>query len=133
MTESGTITQDWMRWAGYAVSGLVILFMLMDAIMKLARVPVSVRTTAQLGWAEGAVPALGWILLISTVLYAIPHTSVIGAILLTGYLGGAIATQARVGNPMLSHVFFGVYLGVMTWIGLYLLNENMRVHFPSLW
>ena len=120
----------WMPRAGYALSGLVILFMAMDVTMKLLRLPIVLETTLQLGWpADSAVP-LGILLLISTALYAFPRTSVLGAVLLTGYLGGAVATHARIGSPLLSHTLFGVYLGILMWAGLYLRDPRVRSLLP---
>ena len=119
-----------MRTVGFILSTLVILFMLMDATMKLLRLPIVLETTAQLGWpVESAVP-LGIVLLVCTALYAFPRTSVLGAILLTAYLGGAVATHARIGSPIFSHMLFGVYLGLMLWGGLYLRDERLRALIP---
>jgi hypothetical protein len=73
---------------------------------------------------------LGILTLVSTVLYALPRTSVLGAILLTGYLGGAIATHLRIGSPLFTHILFGVYLGLMVWGGLYLRDERLRALLP---
>lgn len=122
----------WMQWAGYTLSTLVILFMVMDATMKLLRLPVVLETTTQIGWPVASVVPLGIVLLICTALYAIPRTAVLGAILLTAYLGGAVATQARIGSPVFSHVLFGVYLGVMLWGGLYLRDDRLRALIPYL-
>jgi hypothetical protein len=122
----------WTTWAGYALSAVVILFMLMDATMKLLRLPVVLETTAQIGWPAASVVPLGIVLLVCTALYAFPRTSVLGAILLTAYLGGAVATQARIGNPVFSHMLFGVYLGVMLWGGLYLRDDRLRALLPYL-
>jgi hypothetical protein len=119
-------TKIWKRRAGYALSGLVILFMLMDAAMKLMRLPVVLDTTVQLGWPSDSAVPLGVLLLVCTVLYGWPRTSALGAVLLTGYLGGAIATHARVGSPLFSHTLFGVYLGVLLWAGLYLRDPRLR-------
>ena len=118
-------------WISRIMSGLVILFLLMDAIMKFVK-PEEVITTAvnELGYQEHHIVIMGVILLISTVLYAIPKTSVLGAILLTGYLGGAIATHFRVDNPLFSHQLFPVYFGILLWGGLWLRNEKLRSIFP---
>ncbi|MFA6207709.1 MAG: DoxX family protein, partial [Methylocystis sp.] len=97
MTQKNTTaTRKWSRWAGYGLSGLVILFMLMDVTMKLAQLPVVLETTVQLGWPATTVNSVGLVLLACTALYAYPRTSVLGAILLTAYLGGAVATHARI-------------------------------------
>ena len=118
-------------WVGWGMSGLVIAFMLMDATMKLLALPVVLESGAPLGFA--GVPmahGLGTVLLICTILYALPRTAVLGAILLTGYLGGAVATHLRVGSPLFSHVLFGVYLGVLLWGGLYLRDARLRALIP---
>ena len=93
--------------------------------MKLMKARVAVEGTIQLGYPESVIVWLGIVLLASTLLYAIPRTSILGAILLTGYLGGAVATHERVGDPLFSHAFFPVYLGVLPWGGL-LLRDNRR-------
>jgi hypothetical protein len=118
-------------WVGWAMSGLVIAFMLMDATMKLLVLPIVVETGAQLGFAGADMARnLGILLLACTILYAVPRTTVLGAILLTGYLGGAVATHVRVGSPLFSHVLFGVYLAVLLWGGLYLRDERLRRLMP---
>jgi hypothetical protein len=75
--------------------------------------------------------ALGTILMVCTILYAAPRTAVLGAILLTGFLGGAVATHLRAGDPLFSHVLFGVYLGVVVWAGIYLRDVNLRMLVPT--
>ncbi len=125
-----TATRKWSRWAGYGLSGLVILFMLMDVTMKLAQLPVVLETTVQLGWPATTVTSVGLVLLACTALYAYPRTSVLGAILLTAYLGGAVATHARIGSPLFSHTLFGVYVGFMLWGALYLRNDRIRALVP---
>jgi hypothetical protein len=119
-----------MRRVGYGLSALVILFMLMDATMKLLQLPIVLETTAQIGWPVASVVPLAITLLICTALYAFPPTAVLGAVLLTAYLGGAIATHARIGSPIFSHMLFGVYLGAMLWGGLYLRDERLRALIP---
>lgn len=131
MTQKNTTpTRNWSRWAGYGLSGLVILFMLMDVTMKLAQLPVVLETTVQLGWPATTVTSVGLVLLACTTLYAYPRTSVLGAILLTAYLGGAVATHARIGSPLFSHTLFGVYVGLMLWGALYLRNDRLRSLIP---
>ena len=119
-------TPVWKFRVGYALSGLVILFMLMDAAMKLMRLPIVLEATVQLGWPTASAVPLGVLLLVCTLLYGWPRTSALGAVLLTGYLGGAIATHARIGSPLISHTLFGVYLGVLLWTGLYLRDPRVR-------
>src|SRR5882724_11716682 len=123
-------TPAWMRRTGYALSGLVILFMLMDSTMKLMGLQIVAEATAQLGWPVSSAMPLGILLLACTALYAFPRTSMLGAVLLTGYLGGAIATHARIGSPLFTHILFGVYLGVLLWAGLYLRDPRLRALLP---
>jgi hypothetical protein len=118
------------RWAGLILSGLVIVFLLADGAMKLVPLDVVTETSAQLGLAAHLARPLGVITLACTILYAIPRTSVLGAILLTAYMGGAIATHVRVGSPLFTHVLFGVYLGLFIWGGLYLRDERVRALIP---
>jgi hypothetical protein len=117
-------------WASWIASGLATLFLLVDAAMKLARVQVAVDTTVQLGYPDGVLAPLGVVLLVCTVLYAVPRTSILGGILLTGYLGGAVATHVRVGDPLFSTVLFPVYMGVALWGGLYLRDARLRALMP---
>ena len=118
-------------WTGWAISGVVIVFLLMDAAMKLLALSVVLEAGAPLGL-PGADMArgLGTLLLVCTVLYIVPQTAVLGAILLTGYLGGAVATHMRVGSPLFTHVLFGVYLGILLWGGLYLRDPRLRALIP---
>jgi hypothetical protein len=119
-----------MRWTGYLLTGLVAAFMLMDATMKLMMLDIVTSTTEQLGWAGEKAFPLGVLLLALTALYAIPQTSILGAVLLTGYLGGAVAAHMRIDSPLFSHVLFGVYLGLMMWAGLWLREPRLRALFP---
>jgi len=118
--------------AGWLLSGVLILFLLFDGIIKLVPLQVVLDTSAQLGLPADATSAriLGMLTLLCTVLYAIPRTSILGAILLTGYLGGAIATHFRVGSPLFSHLLFGVYLGLFAWGGLFLRYPWLRRALP---
>jgi len=125
-TSTISATPVWKFRVGYALSCLVILFMLMDAAMKLMRLPIVLETTVQLGWPTDSAVPLGVLLLMCTVLYGWPRTSALGAVLLTGYLGGAIATHARIVSPLFSHTLFGVYLGFLLWAGLYLRDPRVR-------
>ena len=119
-------------WLGYTLSGLVILFMIFDSGIKLVPLDVVIETTAALGYPStiGFARGLGILALICTALYAYPRTAVLGAVLLTGYLGGAVATHVRIGSPIFTHLLFGVYLGIMLWGGLYLRDERLRAIFP---
>jgi DoxX-like family len=116
-------------WAGYIMSGLPSLFLLVDAAMKLLKLPVVVSATAELGYPESSILGMGTILLVSTVLYIVPRTSVLGAILLTGYLGGAVATHVRVGAPVFN-VIFAIGLGALLWGGLWLRDQRLRALIP---
>jgi hypothetical protein len=117
---------------GWALSGIAIAFFLMDGGLKLSNLPIVARTTAELGWPTniGTIYMLAALLLGSTLLYAIPRTAMLGAVLLTGYLGGAVATHVRVGSPLLTHVLFGVYLGLFVWGGLWLRDPRIRALLP---
>ncbi|HXI56336.1 MAG TPA: DoxX family protein [Polyangia bacterium] len=113
-------------WTGRVLSGLVVLFLLFDCIIKLLRVPAAVEGTVQLGYPPSVLFGLGVVLLACVVTYLIPRTALVGAILLTGYLGGAIATHVRVGHPLLSHTLFPIYVAALIWGGLFLRDERVR-------
>ena len=117
-------------WTGRIMSGLATLFLLMDAVMKVIRVRVAVEGTVQAGYPDSTVVGIGLSLLVSTLLYAIPQTSVLGAILVTGYLGGAVATNVRMSAPLFSYILTPVYVGVLVWGGLYLRDERVRAMVP---
>ena len=112
-------------WAGRIISILPALFMLVDGVMKLVKPRVVVEATVNLGYPESVIVGLGVVLVACTILYLIPRTAVLGAILLTGYLGGAVATHVRVGGPLFS-IIFPVIFGAMLWGGLYLRDERVR-------
>jgi hypothetical protein len=114
-------------WAGRIITGLVILFLLFDAVIKLIKLPAALEGTVRLGYPASVLVPLGVVLLTSVVLYAIPHTSVLGSILLTGYLGGATATQVRVQDPWF---VFPVLVGALAWTGLYLRDDQLRALIP---
>ena len=116
-----------MFWAGTVITGLVILFMLFDASVKLLKTQTAVDGTAQLGYPASMIVPLGIVLLACVVLYAIPRTSVLGAVLLTGYLGGATATQVRVSSPWF---FFPVVFGILVWAGLFCRDSRLRSLIP---
>ncbi len=105
---------------------ICILFLLFDSIAKIIRESHSVSGTTELGWPDQSIQFLGTILLICTALYAYPRTSILGAILLTGYLGGAIATMVRVGQPL----YFSLIFGIMVWVPLFLNNKKLRSLIP---
>src|SRR6266436_4877557 len=117
-------------WAGRIMSALPVLFLLMDGVMKLVKPEFVVKATVQLGYAESVIFGLGIVVLVCVILYVVPRTAVLGAILLTGYLGGAVATHLRVGDPLFSHTLSPVYFAVLLWGGLYLREERLRAHIP---
>ena len=117
-------------WAGRIITTLVVLFLLFDCTIKLLNLPVAIDGTVVLGYQASVVVPLGILLLICLIIYLIPQTSVLGAILITGYLGGAIATHVRLENPLFSHILFPVYVGLMIWGGLYLRNQRLRTLIP---
>lgn len=120
------------RWTGRVLSGLVIVFLLFDGAIKLVPWPVVTETMDKMGYgaSENLARSLGVVTIVCTVLYAIPPTSILGAILLTGYLGGAMASHVRIGSPLFSHVLFGFYLGLMVWGGLWLRDRALRRWIP---
>jgi hypothetical protein len=114
------------------VSGLVIVFFAFDGVRKLIQPQVVIDATRRIGWPADAasLAILGVILLACTALYAYPKTATLGAIVLTGYLGGAVAAHARLGDPLFSHVLFGVYLGLFVWGGLWFRDGRIRELIP---
>jgi hypothetical protein len=117
-------------WAGRILSGLVVLFLIPDGIVKFIKPAPVLEAFTHLGWPVSLANTLGILLLICTALYAFPRTSILGAILLTGYLGGAVATHLRAGDPLFSHILFPTYLGTLLWLGLYLRDDRLRVLVP---
>ena len=117
-------------WIGRVLSGLVVVFLIPDAIIKFIRPTPVVDAFAHLGLPLSLANTLGILLLVCTAVYVFPRTSVLGAILLTGYLGGAVATHLRAGDPLFSHVLFPTYLGVLLWLGLYLRDDRLRGSIP---
>ena len=121
------------RWTGRVLFGLTVAFMLMDSAFKFmpASQPV-IDSFMQLGYDPAVGPVIGVLSLTCTILYAWPRTAAWGALLLTGYLGGAVATHFRVGNPLASHTLFPIYIAILAWGGLYLRDARVRRLF-SLW
>ena len=111
---------------GRALSTVAVAFLLFDSVGKLLEVAPVVAGTTQLGYPEGIVRTLGVILLLCVVIHLIPRASVLGAVLLTGYLGGAVATHVRVGSPLLTHVLFPVYVAAFVWGGLLLRDARVQ-------
>lgn len=116
-----------MLWGGRVLTALVALFLLFDSTIKLVKARAAVEGTVQLGYSESVVVPIGAVLFISLVAYLIPRTSVLGAILLTGYLGGATATMVRVSSPWFP---FPVSIGVLVWAALYLRDDRIRAVIP---
>ena len=115
-------------WAARIISGLPALFLLMDGAMKLVKPAFVVEATVGLGYPESVIIPIGVVLIVCTILYLIPKTSVLGAILLTGYLGGAVATHVRTRESLFA-IIFPVIVGVLLWLGLYLRNAKLRALF----
>jgi hypothetical protein len=127
-TSASLRTTNFALYAGWVLSALVILFLLFDGIIKLIPLDVVLETLGSLGYPQdaGIARVLGVLTLLCTVLYAIPRTSFLGAVLLTGLLGGAMATHLRIASPLFSHTLFGLYLGIMVWGGLFLRSPKIR-------
>jgi hypothetical protein len=130
MTGSSAVASRGAFITGWTISELVIAFLVFDGAIKLVPLAVVTETMAQLGYPEGLERGLGILTLTCAVLYAWPRTSVLGAVLLTGLLGGAMATHLRVGSPIATHLLFGLYLGLMAWGGLYLRDPRVRALIP---
>lgn len=124
------ILENFMLWTGRVLSALAVLFLLFDATLKLLRATPAMETTVQLGYPASVVFGLGVLELACLIVYIVPAVSVLGAILLTGYLGGAVATHVRVGNPLLGYVFFPIYVGLFLWGGLLLRDPRLRAFIP---
>ena len=119
------MTSAWRRRLGALLSGLAIVFFLLDAAGKLLRMEPVMKGTVELGWPDSAVVPLGLLLLVGALLHAWRTTAVLGAIYLTGFLGGAIATHYRIGSPLFSHVLFGAYVAAVMWGGLVLRQPQL--------
>ncbi len=113
-------------WGAWTMTALPVLFLLFDSVGKFVKPEPVIRGTVELGYSETVIVPLGIVLLASTLLHLVPQTAVLGAILLTGYLGGAVATHVRVGSPLFTHILFPVYFGLFLWGGLYLREERLR-------
>lgn len=117
-------------WVGRIMTTLAVLFMLFDGIIKLAHIGPVEETWARLGYSPHVGPGIGILELVCLMLYVIPRTSILGGLLLTGYLGGAIATHVRVGDPLFTHVLFPVYVAVLIWGGIFLREVRLRALVP---
>ena len=132
---AGTITINYAGsrralWTGRVISGLAVAFLIFDSVGKLLEVQPVIDGTKQLGYPPDIVFSLGVTLLSCVLAYLVPRTSVLGAVLLTGYLGGAVATHVRVGNPLLTHVLFPTYVAALLWGGLILRHPRLRAFLP---
>ena len=116
-------------WIGRIVGGLPALFLLVDGVMKLVKPAVVVEATVKLGYSEGAILPIGIVLIACTILYLIPTTSVLGAILLTGYLGGAVSTHVRAAEGVFP-IIFPIIFGMLLWLGLYLRDARLQALIP---
>jgi hypothetical protein len=117
-------------WAGRILSGLAVAFLALDASFKLLQVPLAAEANAQLGWPNELTFGIGLLEVALLAIYLVPQTSVLGALLWTGYLGGAIATHLRVGNPLLTHTLFPIWVALFVWGGLWLREPRLRALLP---
>jgi hypothetical protein len=113
-------------WTGRIMSGLVVVFLLFDSFTKLVKAEQVMKASAELGFPASAIVPIGLVLLACIVVYLIPRTAVLGALLLTGYLGGAVEANVHAGNPLFSHTLFPIYFAVFVWGGLYLRDGRVR-------
>jgi hypothetical protein len=127
-TQSGPNTNvpKALRWAGNVLTALILVALAADITFKLIQAPQSVQGTVQLGYPTSAVLTIGLLQLVCFILYVIPATAPVGAILFTGYFGGAVATHLRIGNPLLTHILSGVYVSAILWFGLYTRDARVR-------
>jgi hypothetical protein len=118
-------------WLARILGGLAVLFLAFDSILKLIRPPMVVQGTVQLGYPPSVILPLGIITLVFLVLYLVPRTAVMGALLWTAYLGGAVASHVRIGDPLFTHTLFPVYVATLLWLGLWLRDDRLRALLPS--
>ncbi len=115
---------------GRIISGVAVAFLIFDGVTKVMKVPAVMQASAQMQYPLRLIPVIGIVLLVCTLVYVIPRTSVLGALLLTGYLGGAVEAQLRVGNPLFSETLFPVYFALLVWGGLFLRDNRLRALLP---
>ena len=125
-TSSSIGTSTRALWTGRVLSGIAVLFLIFDMSIKFSGAKEAIEGTTQLGWQPHHLPILGVIQLVCLVLYLVPRTAPLGAVLWTGYLGGAIATHLRLDNPLFSHILFPTYVAALLWGGLYLRDARVR-------
>jgi hypothetical protein len=124
--EAAPTTRTPARWGARIVTAIPVLFLAFDAAMKLANIPAVAEASARLGLPPTLALPLGILLAACVGLYVVPRTAPLGAVLLTGYLGGAVLTHARIGDPLLTHTLFPIYVGALLWTGLYLRDSRVR-------
>jgi hypothetical protein len=129
-TGTGHTVSKGALWSGRALSGIAVLFLAFDSLGKLLRVQPVVEGTVQLGYPTTVIFGLGVTLLTCVIVYLIPRTSLLGAVLLTGYLGGAVASQVRIESPLFTHVLFPTYIAALIWGGLMLRDPRARAFIP---
>ena len=128
LTQAGPVSKGRL-WTGRVISALVVLFLLFDGITKVMKVRAVMEASAQLGYPANAIVTIGIILLVCTVFYIIPQTAVLGAILLTGYLGGANAANMRIGSAMFN-TFFPIVFAALAWVGIFLREPRLGTVIP---
>lgn len=116
-------------WTGRVLSGVVVLFMLFDSVTKILKTQQVIDATIRIGFPLSTIVPIGIVLLVCTILYALPQTSVLGAILLTSHLGGAVSANVRAGSPVFNSAF-AIVFGVLVWLGLYLREPRLRALLP---
>jgi hypothetical protein len=124
--ESSSLT----RWGGRILSALPVAFLIFDSVIKLIGVDAVAESFGELGYPVHLAMGIGLLELVCIAIYVVPRTGVLGAVLLTGYLGGAIATHVRIGSPLFSHTLFPVYVGLLLWAGIYLRERRLRELLP---
>jgi len=130
-TPSPANRTKWRLRAGFAMSALPVLFLLFDCVIKLLEIGPVLDSFTQLGYPVSLARGIGLLELACITLYVLPRTAVLGAIVLTGFLGGAVATHLRIGDPLFSHVLFPVYVGLLVWGGLFLRDDTLRALLPT--
>jgi hypothetical protein len=126
LTAQPSDTSPAVRWTGRILTGIAVLFLAFDASMKLFATKEAIEGTVQLGFAPHHLLIIGLIQVVCLIIYLIPRTAPLGAILWTGYLGGAIVTHLRVDNPLFTHILFPIYVAALVWGGLYLRDDRVR-------
>jgi DoxX-like family len=128
-TAVSATTSKGMLWTGRVISALVVLFMLSDCITKIIKLPLVIEASAKMGFSVNLVVGIGWTLLACVILYVIPQTSILGAILLAAYLGGAVATNVYIHNPA-ANSCMAIVIGVLAWLGVYFRESRLRALVP---